>query len=237
MIHIAKCFRGELLAHLHPHALTPDVYIHAPLIGRDEVSNEGMMLTNISLLELLGLVSKRTDGSGQFDLGTNALNRHIFLYGDALSVNLHSSLYDKTLRQLSRLGNKDYVTSLLDAHRRLFVQKGQFHQLMHHLGAIYKQYYGCFRTTIPLSDHEVEFATRMFGRDEGCLGYTENIADEEVDDNMSVFSRGTHDESIYVRECDEGVNHNSLDDLNLVADEDITDEERNELLSAHLDRL
>ena len=89
------------------------------------------------------------------------------------------------------------------------------------------------RTTIPFSDHEVEFATRMFGRDEGCLGFSENIADEEVDDNMSVFSRGTQDESIYARECDEGVNHNSLDDLDLVADEDITDEERNELLMCY----
>ena len=131
-IHVAKCLRGELLAHLHPHAMTADIYIHAPLIGREELSNEGMMLTNVSLLELMGLLSKRTDGSDLFHLGPNALNRHIFLYGDALSVNLHSSLYDKILRQITRLGNKDYVDTLLQAQRRLFVQKGQFHQLMHH---------------------------------------------------------------------------------------------------------
>jgi hypothetical protein len=141
-IHKAMCFRNELLDHMYPYGRDPDTYIHEPLIGREETSNEGMMLTNASLLEILGLLTKR-DG-GLFDLGPNATKRCVFLYGDALSISLHSSLHDKILRQITRLGNENYVKILLAAQSRLFVQKGAFHQLMHQLAAIYKQYYGGF---------------------------------------------------------------------------------------------
>ena len=144
LIHLAKCFRGDLLRHLYPHAGTPDRYIHLPLIGREETSCEGMMLTNASLLEVLGLLTKRLDGSGNFDLGPNVKMRHVFLYGDALSVSLYGSLYDKILRQITQLGNEEYIKILLDAQSRIFVQKGAFHQLMHQLAAIYSQFYGGF---------------------------------------------------------------------------------------------
>ena len=43
---------------LYPNWKQQDEYIHAPLIGRDKTSNEGMMLTNVALLEILGLLKK-----------------------------------------------------------------------------------------------------------------------------------------------------------------------------------
>ena len=33
---------------------------------------------------------------------------------------------------------------LLEAQDRIFIQKGHSHQLMHHLGGIYMQFYGAF---------------------------------------------------------------------------------------------
>ena len=59
------------------------------------------------------------------------------LYGDALSVSLHGKVYDKILRRITQLGNRDYIETLLSAQDRVVIQKGQFHQLMHHLGTIY----------------------------------------------------------------------------------------------------
>ncbi len=68
----------------------------------------------------------------------------MFLYSDALTASLHSRLHDKILRQITELGNEEYVKILLDAQERVFVQKGHFHQQMHLLGAIFKQFCGSF---------------------------------------------------------------------------------------------
>ncbi len=100
------------------------------------------MLTNAALLKLAGLIVKQTNG--KFILGPNATKRHVFLYGDGFSVNLYSTIYDKILRQITRLGNEEYVGTLLDAQDRIFIQKGAFHQCMHHLASIYTQFYGGF---------------------------------------------------------------------------------------------
>ncbi len=68
----------------------------------------------------------------------------MFLYGDALTVCLHSTLYDKILRKITQSGNEEYVEILLAAQERLFVQKGRFHQQLHLLGVIYTQFYSSF---------------------------------------------------------------------------------------------
>jgi hypothetical protein len=90
-----------MLNHLYPHAKKLDNYIHAHSIGCEETSNKGMMLTNAGLLEILGLLTKKIDSRSKFDLCPNAKKRCVFLYNGALSVSLHSALYDKILRQIT----------------------------------------------------------------------------------------------------------------------------------------
>jgi hypothetical protein len=41
---------------MKPHCKTEDKFVHFPLIGRDETTNEGMMLTNSAILEQLGFL-------------------------------------------------------------------------------------------------------------------------------------------------------------------------------------
>jgi hypothetical protein len=135
-------FRGELIRHPYPHCRMQDQNIHFPLIGRDETLNKGMMLTNAALLEHLGLLHKIQNG--KYLLGDNAKKWIIYLYGDTLLVNLHTTLYNKILPQITKLGNQEYVETLLSAQDCIFIQKGHFHQLMHQLQAIYTQFYGGF---------------------------------------------------------------------------------------------
>jgi hypothetical protein len=135
-------FRADMVHHLYPHSKQEDEYIHAPLIDRDEMSNEGMLLINVALLEILGLLKK--EPNGKFSLGPNAKQRIVFMHGDALSVSLYGNIYDKILCNIMQLGKEKYVRTLLDAQERIFIQKGHFHQLMHYLGAIYTQFYGAF---------------------------------------------------------------------------------------------
>ena len=85
-------------------------------------------------------------------LGEKADERVVFVYGDALTVSLHGSIYDKTLRQITQLGNREYIEVLLAAHDRIVIQKGQFHQLMHQLGGIYSQFYGGFMQAMQVAN-------------------------------------------------------------------------------------
>jgi hypothetical protein len=62
------------------------------------------MLTNAALLVHLGLLHKIENG--KYCLGDNAKKRIIYLYGEALLVKFHSTLYDKILQQITQLGNK-----------------------------------------------------------------------------------------------------------------------------------
>ncbi len=89
-------FHPDVVKHLHPSAKVEDKYIHLPLVPRDETLTEGMMLTNASILESLSLLIKQPNG--KYILGENAKKRTIFLYGDALTICLLSSLYDKILQ-------------------------------------------------------------------------------------------------------------------------------------------
>ncbi len=141
-IYHAKTFRLDVVCHLYPHAKVPDQYIHFPLIPRDESTNEGMTLMNAAILNSVGLLKK--EEHGKYSLGNRAEQRLVFMYGDALTVRLHGAIYDRTLRQITQLGNRNYIEVLLKAHDRVVIQKGQFHQLMHQLGAIYLQFYGGF---------------------------------------------------------------------------------------------
>ncbi len=100
------------------------------------------MLTNADLLEHLGLLHKVENG--KYCLGDNAKKWIIYLYRDALLMNLHTTLYNKILQQITQLGNQEFVEMLLSAQDHIFIQKGQFHQLMHQLQTIYTQFYGGF---------------------------------------------------------------------------------------------
>lgn len=54
------------------------------------------------------------------------------MYGDALTMSLYGSIYDRILRQPTQLGNQEYIKAILSAQEHgVLVQKGQFHQLMH----------------------------------------------------------------------------------------------------------
>ena len=127
-LHHARTFRSDIVRHLYPNAKVPDKYIHFPLIPRDETTNEGMTLTNAAILNLAGLLKK--EDNGKYSLGENAAQRVLFLYGDALTAALHDAIYDRTLCQITQLGNREYIEILLAAHDRIVIQKGQFHQLI-----------------------------------------------------------------------------------------------------------
>ena len=51
-----------MVLYLYPNWKQQDEYIHAPLVCRDETSNEGMMSTNVALLEILGMLKKAPNG-------------------------------------------------------------------------------------------------------------------------------------------------------------------------------
>ncbi len=78
------------------------------------------MLTNASILESFGLLIKQPNG--KYGLGENAKKRTIFLYRDALTICLHSLLNDNIVRQMTQLGNEEYVRILLDAQEQVFVK-------------------------------------------------------------------------------------------------------------------
>ncbi len=133
-IYYASMFRGELIRHLYQHYQMQDQYIHFLLIGHDETSNKGMMLTNAALLEHLRLLQKIENG--KYLLGDNAKKWIIYLYRDALLVNLHSLCMIRFLRQITQLGHQEYVEIFLSAQECIFIQKSHFHQLMNQLNSL-----------------------------------------------------------------------------------------------------
>jgi hypothetical protein len=143
-------FHTDVVKHLHPYAKVEDKYIQIPLVPPDETSSKGMILTNASILESLGLLIKQPNG--KYVLGENAKKSTIFLYGDALTVCLHFTLYDKILQQMTQLGNEESIRILLGTQERVFVQKGCFHQQINLLGAIYTQFYGLFMQAFQVSN-------------------------------------------------------------------------------------
>ncbi len=68
---------SDLTKHLYPHSKIEYCYMHLPLIGQNETSNEGMMLANASLLEILGLLIKQDNR--QYKIGPNASERIVML--------------------------------------------------------------------------------------------------------------------------------------------------------------
>ena len=94
-VHPALTFQGDMTRNLYPHSHVEDIYIHHPLIGCNEMTNEWMLLAKTAMLKMLGLL--KTIDKGKYTAGTNALNRRVFVYGDALSVSMHSMLHDKIL--------------------------------------------------------------------------------------------------------------------------------------------
>jgi hypothetical protein len=85
--------RADIVKHLHPSAKVEDKYIHLLLVPLDKSLTEGMMLTNASILESLDFLIKQPNG--KYILGENVKKRTVFLYRDALTICLHSLLYDK----------------------------------------------------------------------------------------------------------------------------------------------
>jgi len=100
------------------------------------------MTTSATLNKSFGLINKVKDAEFAFD--NNSENRKIFLYGDALSVSMHLKLLLRIARKLTDIGSDDYVDTFLKANSCIFMQKGQFHQLMYQAGVIYTFFYGGF---------------------------------------------------------------------------------------------
>ncbi len=145
----AQKLQCDMVRHCYPFSKHGDSFIHSPLVGRDETTNEGMLLTNGALLENLGLLVK--EEKGHYSLGPNAQKRTVFMYGDVLSVDFHSCLYDIIFQKITQLGNEEYVRTFLDTHSAVIMQKGHFHQQMHQLGVIYNLFYGGFMQTFQVS--------------------------------------------------------------------------------------
>lgn len=70
--HFSKCssevyraltFQGDMMKHLYPHCRVEDIYMHLPLIGRNETTNEGMILTNAYQTE--SMMSEQTSSVGE----------------------------------------------------------------------------------------------------------------------------------------------------------------------------
>ena len=73
------------------------------------------------------------------------------MHGDGLTVANYSNLELKVARRGTEIGRENYVDTHLKALRRVKMQKGLFHELMHHSDGIYKKFYGGFLQ--PLQTH------------------------------------------------------------------------------------
>jgi hypothetical protein len=137
-----KKFQSRVIKHVNPTARDRDLFIHFPLYKRDETSNEGMTMVSATVHENCGLIRK--SGNDDFVLQENATHRKVFMHGDGLTVSNYKRLEYKVARRSTEIGREDYVSTHLTALRRVMMQKGLFHELMHHAEAIYKLYYGGF---------------------------------------------------------------------------------------------
>ena len=66
------------------------------------------------------------------------------LYWDTLSVSNFTRLPFKIVRELTTIGNEDYVRTFLKAHESINMQKGYFHQLMYQSAVFYNVFYVAF---------------------------------------------------------------------------------------------
>jgi hypothetical protein len=134
-INMSLQLQSDMVRYLYPNSKQPDKFIHAPIYGVDETTNEGMLLTGVKLNQLAGLLVK--SDRGRYMPGPNAKNKKLYLYGDGLSVVAHNKLHDMIYRQRSRLGSEHYVKTLLNAQESVLIQKGHFHQQMHTWGCLF----------------------------------------------------------------------------------------------------
>jgi hypothetical protein len=137
-----KKFQRRAIKHVNPTATDRDLFMHFPLYERDETSNEGMTMVSATVHENCGLIKK--SGTSDYVLQPNANERRVFMHGDGLTVTNYKRLEYKVARRSTEIGREDYVSTHQTALRRVCMQKGLFHELMHHADAIYKLYYGGF---------------------------------------------------------------------------------------------
>ena len=143
----ARTYQRDVQDHINPLGRQKDRFLFWPIYGRDETSVEGMMMVVNHLLEEFGLTEEiivNGEKTGNYRLLENALNRLVFLYGDALTVSNWNHCFMRLAHQLTQLGQKKHVECLMKAYKRIVVQKGLFHQGMHQVCVIYSLYYGGF---------------------------------------------------------------------------------------------
>ena len=126
-----------LLNTVNPGRKSQDKFYSWPICPREETSNNCMLLTSATINKSLALLNK-LDG-GEFGLDINTMKRCILVYGDALSCVTHGNLKLVITKKGTAPGNKQMVSDLLDAHSRIIMQKGLFHQLMHQSAVAYKK--------------------------------------------------------------------------------------------------
>jgi hypothetical protein len=140
----------DMVQYLYPNSKQPDKFIHFPIYGVEETTNEGMLLMGVKLNQLAGLLVE--SDRGWYTPGPNAKTRKLFLYEDGLLVVAHNKLHDTIYRQQSRLENERYVKTLFNAHESVLIQKGHFHQQMHQLGVVYTMFYGGFMQPLQVAN-------------------------------------------------------------------------------------
>ena len=141
-MHRVRTFKRDTLDAINPQRKTEDKFYFFPICPREETPIKGMLLTNATLNESLGLLNK-LDG-GKFGSDVDALKRRALVHGDALSCVTHKNSKLAIARKGTVPGNEKLVKDLLGAHSRVIIQKGQFHRLMHQSVVMYTKYDGGF---------------------------------------------------------------------------------------------
>ena len=140
-----RMYQRDVHDHINPLGRQKDKFLFWPIYGRDETSVEGMMMVVTHLLEEFGLTEEIIvcgEKTGNYCLLDSALNRLVFMYGDALTISNWNHCFMRLAHQLTRLGQKKHVEYLMKAYKRIVIQKGLFHQGMHQVSVIYTLYYG-----------------------------------------------------------------------------------------------
>ena len=111
-----------------------------PICPREEMTNEEAMLAAIQVMEDLGFIDKV--GDDDYKLGPNAKLRHVFQYGDVLTIQKWYSLGYHILRKMTHIGREEYVSILMAAYDQFIKVHDYLHESIHRLDVIYKLYYG-----------------------------------------------------------------------------------------------
>ena len=123
-LYCARTYQRNLNDRINPLGRQQDWFLHWPIYGRDETSIEGMMMVVNHLLEEFGLTEEITvhgKKTGNYKLLDTALQRLVFLYGDALTVSKWNHCFMCLAQQLSQYGQFKHVKNLMKTYQRIII--------------------------------------------------------------------------------------------------------------------